>query len=311
MYKEHIRSLRLKHAADGYERENPLTYLIAFLTEEGGEIQWPERVMKKRDENTERFALARELREEDGKGLVYSISGPSMRMKRLADAQAKYGFKDFEERNRRLWKRTSLRPELKVKRGRTTSMAVNVGGTSGDYTDFEDVGLTDRVLAEFDGSFSEAGNRNSAHVDALRFSFGNSSYIHPSGLSPPPGLPLPPGLSPSPTLPLHPPTIPISAKKRENWEPISIEDQHHENHGRQRPTSINSKEEGWGTDSEGIDSEDGMGNDDEKLSEEEIKEARRIVDEAKAKKKERNAAKKEREKDKTSIAVSFPGRSFF
>jgi hypothetical protein len=185
-----------------------------------------------------------------------------------------------------------LRPELK---SRTGSMEAVVGGTpTKNYAD----------AIEFDRPLSEGDEKEDVHVDALRIALGAMSYQSPI---------IPPRTS-SRDFAIETVTdsvrelVPKPLRDLASWEPISTADQQQEALDRQR-SGEESREEEWGTDSEGTGSENGNEETHPRLNEEEIKEARKLMEHAKAEKQERAATKKE--KEKTSIAESFPGRSFF
>lgn len=314
-HKLYLEDLHQRHA-DPSEREFLLKFFIVnMLAREGGEIDWSQSTIQQRERNVEHANFCRERREEDGRGVLYSVSGPAVRKKKLQEAEERFRFGELGGGSARLWKRTSLRPELRVRRARTTSMAVTVGGTpTRDYSTLDDVGLgglSAEQLGGFglDSPLSEASDRDDAHVDALRFALGPglsqfdtdrfSTRDFATGTTP--------SSKPQKEIPSKDPR-----RQTKTWEPISTTDHYQETLDHQNPLR-HSADEKWGSNSDDSGSEDEMTDARERLSEAEIEEARRIIEEAKAKKKKKNEVKEELEKgkDKTSIEKSFPGRSFF
>lgn len=350
-HKLYLEDLRKKHMHPS-DRDNCLEFFILnLLASEGGEVGWSQQIVRQRKQNVEHGVRCREEREEDGRGVLYSISGPAVRRRKLGEAEEKLGIRgvhlDLNGDGRRLFKRTSLRPELRVRRGRTESMAVTVGGTpERDYSTLDTIGLghlSAKQLAGFglDSPLSEASERDDAHVDALRFALGAGlSHLHQHQQYQPesPARTAIQDFATASTSSSQPKKentsiLPLKDPRRQtkNWEPISTTDQHQESLDRDHQKSRrDSRDERWGSDSEsdGDDSDDSGSQDEyemmdarERLSDEEIEEARRIVEDAKAKKRKKMENKgeldleldleKEKGKDKTSIEKSFPGRSFF
>ncbi|TID21999.1 hypothetical protein E2P81_ATG11115 [Venturia nashicola] len=372
-YKTHIADLRKRHG-DPSNRDNCLEFFFGIVLsawvvgvegadaglEEGSrasreKLEWTPRILQKREELIEHGIYSRENREEDGRGALYSVSGPAVRKRKLARAEENLVARDVclnpnldlkrgdGGSERRNFERMSPRPELRMRRGRTESMAVTVGGTpERDYSTLDDVGLghlSAERLAGFgvDSPRSEASERDDAHVDALRFALSGLSNLqqhqnqhpqqHPHAHQPK----IPAQTSTSPlTMSVKPPAkqentrIPPKNPRRQTktWEPISTTDLHRESLDRDHQKARRDPR----GDQSGSDSDDNNNSEDstsdiqttdprERLSEAEIEEARRIVEHAKAKKKkrgeERERAELERGMDRTNVEKSFRGRRFF
>jgi hypothetical protein len=283
-YKDHIWSIREKHGG-GLERDNVLLHFVALLVEEGGEIEWPEEILKRREWNCERKQPL-----ESTEGLVYSLSGPGVRKKRLVEAEARLGIRGLEFGG--VKRRVALRPELRLSIKKSTSMEAMVGGTPRNNHEMS-----------IESPCSDDDEREDAHIDSLRLALAAMSHHSPPAPSRTStnNFALASAIAPTPD----------SARDKASWEPISALDQQQEELDRQRSREESRGEE-WGTDSEGSNGSEDI--DDEtnggKRREEEIEEARKLAGNGeRVKKKERTSS--EKEKEKTSIAESFPGRSFF
>lgn len=346
-YKTYRDDLQRKHG-DPYERDNCLEFFFGYVLAAVVNWTWSEPILRKRYQLIEHGIRCREGREEDGRGALYSISGPAVRRRKLGEAEEKFGVRgvhlafrgngDGDGECERRFDSISSRPELRMRRGRTESMTVTVGGTpERDYSTLDDVGLGN-LSAErlaglgLDSPLSEASERDDAHVEALRFALAGLSHLHHQGQqhAQTPAKSSPQDLATTSTPSKKEKTsVPSTSRNQrrqtKNWTPIQPTIPHHESlnytqhHQKPRRDSRGDQRDSFGDDgSDDSTCDADMQDTRERLSKEEKEEARRIVDDAKAKRKERKTGtmagielERRREKDKTGVEKSFPGRSFF
>jgi hypothetical protein len=282
-YKEHIYTIRRRYEDSVSEEKNVLKYFVALLVEDGGEMEWPEDIRKQREWNAER---KKELESEVG--LVFSRSGPGVRKQKLLEAEARLGLESVSEEAPE--SRVLLRPELRIRRGRSGSMEAMVGDKS-----------QTRESEVLDSPCSDADERDEAHFDSLRAALAAVSHGPPL-LAAPSGTTIHDFATATATDPFRDP-----ARLTTNWAPISPTDQQYEELERQRSRE-ESRDDGWGTDSEEESEPSDSGNEASAgAKEEDNSGAEMAVGQGEKAKMEGGKVKEE----KTSIAVSFPGRSFF
>ncbi|QDS71750.1 hypothetical protein FKW77_009011 [Venturia effusa] len=341
-HKLYLEDVRRKHA-DPSEKNNALEFFVVqFLGKGKGEVvEWSPEIVRKRGELVEHGVRCREGREEDGRAALYSVSGPAVRRRKLEEAEGRLGGSRVKEGGDKvLFEKTSLRKELRSRRGRSEDMAVMVGGTSTtrDYSTLDDIGLGNLSASQLAGfglesPLSEASDKDDAHVDALRFALGGLSHLPASCTSSSRTSPSKTTKTPrngnAPTTPSRnprrrtrslesfstacehqepphyvyqqsitqnddaPDLPPKSPRRRQTktWEPIPTNGFHHQSLNRElQDSEIDSKnkQRSSSTSASSSSSESEMKDASERMSgDDELAEAKRIVDEAKAKARKR------------------------